>query len=110
MSPFPEDDEDLTQFLQCHRSTPPPAAPDLEDRIIQSLPRRSSVSRPLVLFVSGIAACFVGIIIAQPVRSPSVDAQALEAFMENNWSGVMEGASTSDMMDYVAFVESNSNN
>lgn len=110
MKPFPEDDEDLSRFLQRHRSTPPPAAPDLEDRIIQSLPRRSSIFRPVVLFATGMAACFVGVMIAQPVRSPSVDAQALEAFMESNWSGVVEGTSTSDMMDYVAFVEPNSNN
>jgi hypothetical protein len=39
-----------------------------------------------------------------------VDAQAIEAFMESNWSGVVEGTSTSEMMDYVAFVEPNSNN
>ncbi|MCU0548182.1 MAG: hypothetical protein MUC48_02430 [Leptolyngbya sp. Prado105] len=106
MKPFPEDDEDLTQFLQRHRSSPPPAVPGLEDRIIQSLPRRSSVSRPLILFAAGIAACFIGVILAQPARSPSVDAEALE-FMESNWSGVIEGASTNDMTDYLAFVENN---
>lgn len=111
MSPFPEDDEDLTQFLHRHRSTPPPAALGLEDRIIQSLPRRSQTARSLIFLGTGIAACFFATVISQPGQTPypTADAQAVESFMESNWSSVIEGGSSSDMTDYVAFVEPNSN-
>ncbi|MBW4439718.1 MAG: hypothetical protein KME10_00505 [Plectolyngbya sp. WJT66-NPBG17] len=110
MNPFPEDDEDLTEFLRHHRSSPPAASRDLEDRIIQSLPKRSSISRPIILFTAGIAASLIGVIFAQPVRSPSVDATTLEAYMESNWSTVVEGASVSDTnSDYLALVESTTN-
>lgn len=109
MNPGPEDSEDLIQFLQRHRSIPPAAAPELEDRIIQALPRRSSVSRPWALAAAGMAAGFVGLLVAQPARSPSVEAEVLEAFMESNWSGVVEGTPPSEMADYLALVEPNSN-
>ncbi|MBE9011398.1 hypothetical protein IQ250_14395 [Pseudanabaenaceae cyanobacterium LEGE 13415] len=107
MNPHPEDDEDLTSFLRRYRSYPPAASPGLEDRIIQSLPKRSPVPRPIVLFMAGIAASFIGVIIAQPARSPSVD-PALEAYLESNWSTVVDG--TSDTTgDYLAFIESTAN-
>lgn len=105
MNPHPEDDEELTSFLRRYRSHPPAAAPDLEDRIIQSLPQRSRISRPIVLFAAGIAASFIGILIAQPVRSPSADPATLEAYMESNWSTVVDGTSDSTG-DYFAFVDS----
>ncbi|MBD1823496.1 hypothetical protein H6F51_13495 [Cyanobacteria bacterium FACHB-DQ100] len=104
MKPFSQDDEDLAQFLRQHRSSPPAAAPDLEDRIIQSLPKRR-VSRPLILFTAGIAASFIGVMIAQPVRSPSPDAATLEAFMESSWSTVLDGTSDTNS-DYLALVDS----
>ncbi len=105
MNRFPEDDEDLTEFLRHHRSDPPVASPDLEDRIMQSLPKRDRVSRPLILFAAGIAASFIGVMIAQPVRSPSSDPATLEAFMESSWSTVIDGSSTSDTnSDYLALV------
>lgn len=104
MKPFSEDDEDLTQFLRQHRSSPPVAAPNLEDRIIQSLPKRR-VSHPLILFTAGIAASFIGVMIAQPVRSPAPDAATLEAFMENSWSTVLDGTSDTNS-DYLALVDS----
>jgi len=109
MNPFSEDDEALTEFLRRHRSSPPVASPDLEDRIIQSLPKRSRVSHPLIIFAAGIAAAFIGVIIAQPVRSPSVDAATLEAYMENNWSTVIDGSSPDTNSDYLALVESTTN-
>lgn len=110
MNPFPEDDEDLTVFLRHHRSSPPIASPGLEDRIIQSLPKRSRISRPLVLFTTAIAASFIGVMIARPVRSPSVDATTLEAYLESNWSTVVDGASVSESnSDYLAFVEPSTN-
>lgn len=105
MKPFSEDDEDLIQFLRQHRSLPPAASPDLEDRIIQSLPKRSRVSRPLILFAASIAASFIGVIVAQPVRSPSPDAATLEAFMESSWSTVLDGTSDTNS-DYLALVDS----
>lgn len=105
MNPHPEEDEEMTSFLRQHRSHPPAAAPDLEDRIIQSLPRRARVSRSIVFLISGIAASFIGILIAQPARSPSVDSATLEGYMESNWSTVVEGTSDSTS-DYFAFVDS----
>ncbi|GAP97910.1 hypothetical protein [Leptolyngbya sp. NIES-2104] len=101
----PEEDEELTSFLRQYRSHPPSASPDLEDRIIQSLPRRSRMSRPIVFLMSGIAASFIGILIAQPVRSPSADPATLEAYLESNWSTVVDGTSDSTS-DYFAFVDS----
>lgn len=109
MNPFPEDDEALTEFLRRHRSSPPVASPDLEDRIIQSLPKRSRISHSFIMLTAGIAACFVGVIIAQPVRSPSIDAATLEAYMENNWSTVINGSSSDTNSDYLALVESTTN-
>lgn len=105
MNPHPEEDEELTSFLRRYRSHPPVAAPDLEDRIIQSLPRRSRVSRPIVFLMSGIAASFIGLLMAQPVRSPSADPATLEAYLESNWSTVVDGASDSTSDDF-AFVDS----
>ncbi|HTL88716.1 MAG TPA: hypothetical protein VL134_04895 [Leptolyngbya sp.] len=111
MSPFQPEDEDLTQFLRHHRSQPPVASPDLEDRIVRSLPKRSRFSRPLVLFASGIAACTIGVIMAQPARSPAPDANTLEAFMENSWSTTIDGTPTSGATsDYLALMESTTNN
>lgn len=104
MKPHPEDDEELTNFLRRYRSDPPAASPGLEDRIIQSLPKRSRVSRPIVLFMAGIAASFIGVILAQPVRSPSVDPATLEAYLENNWSTVVDGTSDTPG-DYLALVD-----
>jgi hypothetical protein len=111
MKPFPEDDEDLTQFLQRHRASPPPPALGLEDRIIQSLPRRNALSRSLVFLGVGIAACFLATVITQPGQTPypAADADEIESFMTSNWSGVVEGASTNDMTDYLALVEPNLN-
>lgn len=110
MNRFPEDDEDLTSFLRQHRSSPPVASLDLEDRIIQSLPKRDRVSRPLIMFAVGIAASFVGVLIAQPVRSPSSDPATLEAYMESSWSTVIDSSTTSDTnSDYLALVDSTKN-
>lgn len=108
MNPHPEEDEELTSFLRRYRSHPPTASPDLEDRIIQSLPKRSRLSRPLVLCMAGIAASFIGVIIAQPVRSPSVDAATLEAYLESNWSTVVDGTSETPG-DYLPFIEPTAN-
>ena len=107
MSPFSHDDEDLSRFLRRHRAHLPEASPDLEDRIVRSLPKRSHFSRPVVLFAASIAACAIGLIIAQPARSPTPDTANLEAFVENNWSTAIDEASTPETpSDYLAFVES----
>ena len=152
MNPFPQDDEDLVQFLRRHRSDPPAASPDLENqileslpsielssqddevliqflrrhrselpiasrslenRIVQSLPQRglATRSRLTVMFAAGIAASFIGVMFATPVRSPAPDAATLEAFMESNWSTTLDGGSTSEpASDYISFVEPNTNN
>ncbi|BAS58046.1 hypothetical protein Q2T42_26665 [Leptolyngbya boryana CZ1] len=111
MKPFPEDDEDLTQFLQRHRSNPPPPALGLEDQIIQSLPRSSARSRSLIFLVTGIAACLLATVITRPGQTPYpvADADEIESFMTSNWSSVVEGASINDMPDYLALVEPNLN-
>lgn len=100
-----QDDEELSHFLRRYRSHPPAAAPDLEDRIIQSLPKRSRGTRSIVLLMAGIAAAFIGVIFAQPVRSPSPDSATLEAYLESNWSTVVDGTSDPNG-DYLALVDS----
>jgi hypothetical protein len=104
MKPFPEDDEDLTQFLQRHRSSPPLPVPGLEDRIIESLPRRHRVSRSLIFLATGMAACLFATVISQPGQTPypAADAEEVESFMTSSWSGVVEGAQPDE---YLAFVD-----
>lgn len=92
MSLFPQDDEDLVQFLRRHRPEPPDAAPDLEARILRSLPPRRSWrdSARVITIASSIAACFLGVIIARQVQAPTHDPTAIEAYLESSWSTVFD--------------------
>lgn len=89
----PDDDRDLTHFLHRYRPNPPPAHPELEDQILNALPRRTRRSRWII--PSTIAASLVSAIatyqILQPRSSEFVDTAAIETYMESNWSNTMHG-------------------
>jgi hypothetical protein len=101
MSPHPEDDPRLTQFLQRHAPTVPSASADLEQRIItlmEETPQRKVAtrfkqrSRPSVVWLipSAIAAGFVAVMMSYPLLRPSQPSEAemaeLQSFiLENTW-------------------------
>lgn len=106
--PSPED-HDLVSFLRQHRSNPPPAAPDLEDRIVQTLPKRSR-RRHLWIVPSAIAASLVGAIVSYQVLRPTspepVDTASIETFMESNWVALHDNSEMQiDTTNYLAFDE-----
>jgi ferric-dicitrate binding protein FerR (iron transport regulator) len=105
--PSPED-HDLVSFLRQHRSNPPPAAPDLEDQILQALPARSR--RHLWIVPSAIAASLVGAIVSYQVLRPTppepVDTASIESFMESNWVALHDNSAVQvDTTNYLAFDE-----
>lgn len=102
MMPPNEDDRKLVAFLKHHRSPTPPAAPDLEDRMIAALPpmpiarpvARSWVQRPLFLWVpsaltAGLLAALVSHQALTPTRPNAEEVASLEAFIETTWQGTV---------------------
>ncbi|MBF2029350.1 MAG: hypothetical protein IGS48_21745 [Oscillatoriales cyanobacterium C42_A2020_001] len=107
MNSFPEDDHHLTNFLQQNCPTVPPAAADLENRIlavIDDTPQAIGLSEPLIaqrsrpsrrvawLLPSAIAAGFVATIVGYQAwipRQQPTDAELaeLETFIESTWQG-----------------------
>ena len=117
MNQFPNDDERtaspeenrLVDFLRQNRSSVPPAAPDLEERLMskiqaispvgtpagsrRSLQRRVGRLRRLWIASPAIAA---GLLIAWasqrallPSQPNAAEVANLETFIENNWDGVV---------------------
>jgi len=99
MSSFP-DDPRLTQFLKQHRPVVPPAAADLEDRILTLVhaeantlplkPARPRSRHRLLWFVpSAIAAGIVATLIShqplQPTPPSEAETAELQSFIESSW-------------------------
>ena len=102
MTQFPDDDSALTHFLRQHRSTPPPASPELEDRILQAIASNSPAKQPgaqviplhqrrrLWLVPSTLAAgLLVALVSYQTLprfqQTDHKDTVNLETFVENTW-------------------------
>jgi hypothetical protein len=93
------DDDRLIEFLRQHRPSVPPAAPDLEDQILQAvadsdvkhLHRRRLWAMPAAIAVGALIAS-VGYQILTPPQPPkiavdrAVDPASVEAFLEDNWN------------------------
>jgi hypothetical protein len=98
----PNDDDRLIEFLRQYRRSVPPAAPDLEDQILQAVadadvkhpsPRRLWVM-PAAIALGGLIA-WVGYQILTPPQIPkiavdsAVDPTSVEAFLEDNWNAAL---------------------
>jgi hypothetical protein len=103
MSPLPNDDRELSEFLHQHRPLPPPAAHGLEDQIISALedealsniPAAQPVRkrRPLWLVPSAIAASLVAAFLSHRLLTPPqpspTELALLEDFIETNWQNTL---------------------
>ena len=105
MSQFPQDREDrgdrvapddrLVNFLHQHCPPVPPAAADLEDRVMQAVESlHPQPTRPKLWLVPGTLAASLLIAVAgyrllTPATVNSVQLSHLEAFLENNWNGLV---------------------
>ncbi|NEO03631.1 MAG: hypothetical protein F6K50_52595 [Moorea sp. SIO3I7] len=96
MTQFQPDDEQWQAFLRQHRPTPPPAAFELEERVINAIAKSQPPSRKpqLWLLPSAIA---VGLLMAwSGYRTHNLT--TLEAFLEKNWHGVVGETSVSNVI------------
>lgn len=104
MSPTPEEDPQLTQFLQQHRPITPSAPDNLEERLMATvmdtpqvvlpMPSRSQrhYRRVLWLLPSAIAAGLVATVAYQrlmPQAPSEAQLAELETFIESTWQGTL---------------------
>jgi hypothetical protein len=97
MTQFP-DDERLIEFLRQYRPEVPPAKPNLEQQILQSLEAAPSSARPSLRIIkptiaklaTGMAAGMLLVLGGYRLLTPAfVDTASLETFMVNNWDGII---------------------
>jgi hypothetical protein len=97
MTQFP-DDERLIEFLRQYRPEVPPAKPNLEQQILQSLEAAPPSARPSLRIIkptiaklaTGMAAGMLLVLGGYRLLSPAfVDTASLETFMVNNWDGII---------------------
>ncbi|NEQ23364.1 MAG: hypothetical protein F6K28_30265 [Microcoleus sp. SIO2G3] len=98
MTQFPDDEKQWQEFLRQHRSTPPPAKADLEEQLMNAVEKsQSPVSRRLwtvpPVIAAGLLMAWSGYRTLIPFPELSNSA-SLEAFLENNWEGVVGETST----------------
>lgn len=93
MTQFPNDDQDLINFLRQNHPEVPPASPDLEQQIlrqVQTLPHQTSRRYPRrgLIPAAAIAAGIVTTILSYLTFVPASPSQAelasLEAFIDSN--------------------------
>ena len=97
----PPADRPLTEFLQQHRLPAPPAAPELEDRLMAAIDRaqkpQRSRSRPVVWLIppaiaAGLVATLLGYHTLAPAQLTASETANLEAFLETNWQSAVTDA------------------
>jgi hypothetical protein len=97
MTQFP-DDERLIEFLRQYRPEVPPAKPNLEQQILQSLETAPPSARPSLRIIkptiaklaTGMAAGMLLVLGGYRLLTPAfVDTASLETFMVNNWDGII---------------------
>lgn len=95
MTQLPTDNNQWQEFVRQHCSTPPPAAPDLEQQLMNAIdktPQQPAISWRWLAVPPAIAASLLmavssyRILIAAPEPSSSA---SLEAFWESNWNQVV---------------------
>ncbi len=97
MTKFSERDRNLVNFLCQHRPQVPPAAPDLEQQILQKvkaypLPTTSKRGRLWLLpsvAAAGLALAVVGYRVFIPARPTAAELASIEKFMESNWQSTV---------------------
>lgn len=91
MTQLPPDDHQWKEFLRQHRPVPPPAAPELEDRLMQAI-EKSPINRRLwavpPALAAGLLMAWSGYRTLIPLP-PSSNPASLEAFLETNWNSVV---------------------
>uniref|UniRef100_A0ACD5GZA7 Uncharacterized protein n=1 Tax=Desertifilum tharense IPPAS B-1220 TaxID=1781255 RepID=A0ACD5GZA7_9CYAN len=71
MSQFSEEDRPVVEFLRQYRPPVPPAQPELEDRVMEAIPRfHRRPKRPLWLVSGTLAAGFLAAIATHSILSP----------------------------------------
>jgi hypothetical protein len=116
MNQPPEKPDCLVDFLRQHRPDIPPAAPQLEARILAAVAgdraraRRYS-PRLLWLIVPSIAAslsiAFSGMKMGIFSPSPASDSAQIEAFMEYTWNGLLQDEMLEPSNDWLLVEEQN---
>ncbi|EKQ68996.1 hypothetical protein OsccyDRAFT_1599 [Leptolyngbyaceae cyanobacterium JSC-12] len=124
MNSFPEDDHQLSKFLQQNRPTVPPAAADLEERILaiieetpqeMATPERSRQRsrtfrhRGMWLLPSALAAGFVATVVGYQFLIPRQPTEAelaeLETFIETTWQGNLAEQPTSESEELIPLLD-----
>lgn len=115
----PDDDPQLTNFLQQHRPSVPPTPTDLEDRLMvrimdTPLTTSSLPSKPFLwprsrwLLPTAIAAGLVAIVTYQRflVPQPSeAELAELETFIESTWEGTIAEQPATETEEVYVFVD-----
>jgi len=92
MSQFPPDDDALVTYLRRHRPEPPPAAPDLEARVMAQVKLAPVPSRRWARWTGAIAALSAGtLLLWGGGRWLSSPAGELEMFVVDVWVGTTTG-------------------
>jgi RNA polymerase sigma-70 factor (ECF subfamily) len=93
---FSDRDSNLVNFLCQHRPQVPPAAPDLEQQILQKvkvyrLPTTSKRARLWLVpsVAAGLALAIVGYRVFIPARPTAAELASVEKFMESNWQSTV---------------------
>jgi hypothetical protein len=115
MTQLPPHDKRWQEFLRQYRPTPPPAASELEEQLmnaIETTPQRSAISWRLLavpsalakhrvsLFAAGLVMALSSYRILIPSQEPS-NYVSLEAFLESNWNEVTTETPTSSQINTV---------
>lgn len=91
MTQLPPDDHQWKEFLRQNCPVPPPASPELEDRLMQAI-EKSPIHRRLwavpPALAAGLLMAWSGYRTMIPLPASSNSA-TLEAFLENNWNSVV---------------------
>jgi len=94
MTQLPPDDKRWQEFLRQHRPTPPPAAADLEEQLMNQIATspQPTLTRQLWSVPSALAAGLLMVWSGYRTLIPSPElsnSASLEAFLENNWNEVV---------------------
>ncbi len=104
MTQQPKDDQDFANFLRQHRPVPPPAQPDLEERLMSAIaqvePDLKVSGKPLLngyrslwlvppAIAAGLLSYWAGERVLLPTKPSSAQLARLEVFMETSWDSVL---------------------
>jgi hypothetical protein len=97
MNKSPDDDELLLEFLRQHAGNAPPAAPELEEKIVRATISSARPQRQRQLWIlppaiaATIAIAWTGYHLFMHPNYSSAEMKSLEAFLESSWGGSVLG-------------------